>query len=224
MDESRVGYTKGLVTEFIRFSKAFNNTVHVVPFLPPPLFGTNNPELLRAMMDVSMWIEKLQKFKLSDYYSELRAYIIANSDGGEQSFQNTQRHKMPKAFEAYNDKTFMCHEWVGLSSSLPQMDQTGEAGLLSLVISNLAATFRWKLDEKPDFCRSSGSGPANSAAVLPTSLPAPLGVLISGSNTFRLQKAFDDMGKPVEAMVASRWAITMGSVDSLLPNLDAILA
>jgi hypothetical protein len=36
-------------------------------------------------MDVSMWIEKLQKFKLCDYYSELRAYIIANSDGGEQT-------------------------------------------------------------------------------------------------------------------------------------------
>ncbi len=62
----------------------------------------------------------------------------------------------------------MCHEWVGLSSALPQMDEAGEAGLLSLVISNLAAAFRWKLDDKPDFCRSSGAGPANSAAVLPT--------------------------------------------------------
>ncbi len=36
MEEGRVGYSKGLVTEYIRFSKAFNNTVHVVPFVPPP--------------------------------------------------------------------------------------------------------------------------------------------------------------------------------------------
>jgi hypothetical protein len=36
MVEGRVGYSKGLFTEYIRFSKAFNNTVHVVPFMPPP--------------------------------------------------------------------------------------------------------------------------------------------------------------------------------------------
>jgi hypothetical protein len=43
MEEGRVGYSKGLVTEYIRFSKAFNSTVHVVPFIPPPLCGTNDP-------------------------------------------------------------------------------------------------------------------------------------------------------------------------------------
>jgi hypothetical protein len=51
MEEGCVGYFKGLVTEYIRFSKAFNNTVHVVPFLPPPLCGTNDSELMRAMLD-----------------------------------------------------------------------------------------------------------------------------------------------------------------------------
>ncbi len=102
MEEGRVGYSKGLVTEFIRFTKAFKNTDHVVPFLPPPLCGTNDPELLRAMLDITVWIEKLQKFKISDYYSELRVYITAYSGGLEQTKQNTQRHKMPKAFEAYN--------------------------------------------------------------------------------------------------------------------------
>jgi hypothetical protein len=37
MEEGRVGYSKGQVTEYIRFLKAFNSTVHDVPFLPPPL-------------------------------------------------------------------------------------------------------------------------------------------------------------------------------------------
>jgi hypothetical protein len=82
------------------------------------------------------------------------------------------------------------------------MNEAGEVGLLSLVISNLAAAFRWKLD---------------------SSHSAPLGILIGGSNTFRLQKAFEDMSKPVEALVASSWAISMGLVDSLVPNLAAIL-
>jgi hypothetical protein len=36
MEEGRVGYTKALVTETIRFTKCFKGSVHVVPFLPPP--------------------------------------------------------------------------------------------------------------------------------------------------------------------------------------------
>jgi hypothetical protein len=52
MEEGRVGYSKGLVTEHIRLSKVFKNTVHVVPFLPPPMGGTNDSELVRSLMDI----------------------------------------------------------------------------------------------------------------------------------------------------------------------------
>jgi hypothetical protein len=224
MEEGRVGYSKGLVTEYIRFSKAFKNTVHVVPFLPPPICGTNDPELLRAMMDISVWIEKLQKFKLSEYYSELRAYITSYSGGLEQTIQNTQRHKMPKAFEAYNDKNFMCHEWAGLGSSLQTMDGESERSLIGLILSSLSSAFRWNLDDNPNLSRTPTARPANSAGLMPSTPSAPLGVLVGGSNTFRLTKAFEEMGKPVESLVASGWSITMGSIDSLLPNLSAILA
>jgi hypothetical protein len=61
MEEGRVGYAKALVNEQIRFSKAFKNTVHVVPFVPPPLCGTNDPDLMRAILDVAGWLEKVQK-------------------------------------------------------------------------------------------------------------------------------------------------------------------
>jgi hypothetical protein len=90
-------------------SKFFRNTVHIVPFLPPPTGGTNDPELVRAMLDILSWIEKLQKWDLSAYAGAYRARIFAAGIGPEQCNQNTQRHKMPKAFEAYNDKVFMCH-------------------------------------------------------------------------------------------------------------------
>jgi hypothetical protein len=69
MEEGRVGYSKGLVTEYIRFSKAFNSMVHVVPFIPPPLCGTNDQELMRGMLDMARWVERLQKCDLNDYLS-----------------------------------------------------------------------------------------------------------------------------------------------------------
>ncbi len=200
MEEGRVGYSKGLVTEYIRFTKAFKNTVHVVPFLTPPLCGTNDPELLRVMLDITVWIEKLQKFKISEYYSELRVYITAYSGCLEQTIQNTQRHKMPKAFEAYNDKNYMCHEWAGLGSSLQTMDMENERSLIGLVMSGLSSAFRWNLDDNPNLSRNPTARPANSAGLLPSSPTAPLGVLIGGSNTSRLTRAFEEMEKPVESL------------------------
>ncbi len=76
MEEGRVGYAKGLVTEQIRFSKAFKNTVHVVPFVPPPICGTNDPDLMRAILDTAGWLEKVQKWKMPDYYADLKLHII----------------------------------------------------------------------------------------------------------------------------------------------------
>jgi hypothetical protein len=69
MEEGRVGYSKG---QHIRLSKVFKNTVHVVPFLPPPMGGTNDPELVRSLMDILSWIEKVQKWDLSAYMGAYR--------------------------------------------------------------------------------------------------------------------------------------------------------
>jgi hypothetical protein len=118
MKEGRVGYSKGLVTEYIRLSKVFKNTVHIVPFLPPLMGGTNNPELVGSIMDILSWIEKIQKWDLSPYLGAYRACIFSGGTEPEQVNQNTQRHKMPKSFEAYNDKVYMCHEWAGIRAGL----------------------------------------------------------------------------------------------------------
>jgi hypothetical protein len=101
------------------FSKAFNNTVHVVPFLPPPLCGTNYQDLMRGMMDIARWIERLQKWELNDYLSELKLHILTAGQGPELTEMVTSRHKMPKSYEAYNDRVFMCHGWYELCQSLP---------------------------------------------------------------------------------------------------------
>jgi hypothetical protein len=104
------------------------------------------------------------------------------------------------------------------------MDSENEKGLVNIIMSGLASAFRWKLDENPSMSRSLSAGPANSAGLLPTSPAAQLGVLVGGSNTFKLTKAFEEMGRPVESLTASGWSITMGAIDSLLPNLAEILA
>jgi hypothetical protein len=99
-----------------------------------------------------------------------------------------------------------------------------EKGLVSIILRGLATAFRWKLDENPSMSCNLCAHPANSVGLLPTSPTAPLGVLVGGSNTLKLTRAFEEMGRPVESLTASGWSITMGAIDSLLPNLAEFLA
>jgi hypothetical protein len=221
MEEGRVGYSKGLVTEHIRLSKVFKNTVHVVPFLPPPMGGTNDPELVRSLMDILSWIEKVQKWDLSAYMGAYRAQIFSGGTGPEQVNQNTQRHKMPKSFEAYNDKVFMCHEWPGIRSSLAPMDAAAETALMGELMENIANTFKWELDTKPDFSRDS-----DNRCAVPTDQARPKAdvILLGGSNCQRLHATFAEMGVSVETISSAIWSINTTAVDICLNALTPLLA
>jgi uncharacterized membrane protein YgcG len=221
MEEGRVGYAKGLVTEYIRLSKFFRNTVHIVPFLPPPIGGTNDPELVRAMLDILSWIEKLQKWDLSAYAGAYRARIFAAGVGPEQVNQNTQRHKMPKAFEAYNDKVFMCHGWAGIGSGLAAMDQESERILVGELMENLAGVFKWALDTKPDMSRDSD---VRCAVASDPARPRADVILMGGSNCQRLHTTFAEMGVSVETISSRIWAINTKAVDICLNSLIPLLA
>ncbi len=156
-----MGYAKALVTEHIRFSKIFNKTVHIVPFIPPPIHGTNDPELLRSILDISSWIEKVQKWKLSEYYEELGLYVITHGGGEEQTGQFTTRHKLPKSFELYNDKVYMCHPWDGLKTSLDPMPAKSEMDLICSLILNIGEAFKWEMDPQPNLDRNFRNTPAS---------------------------------------------------------------
>jgi hypothetical protein len=224
MEEGRVGYSKGLVTEYIRLSKFFKNTVYIVPFLPPPTGGTNDPELVRAMLDILSWIEKLQKWDLSAYASAYRARIFSAGLGPEQINQNTQRHKMPKAFEAYNDKVFMCHGWPGIGSglaALAAMDQESERILINTLMENLAGVFKWDLDTKPDLSRDSDT---RCAVISDPARPRADVILMGGSNCQRLHSALAEMGVSLETMSSRIWTINTKAVDICLNSLTPLLA
>ncbi len=108
----------------------------------------------------------------------------------------TTRHKMPKSFEAYNDRVFMCHGWDGLQQSLPPMNERAEKVLISALMLDLSNSFKWKLDAKLSLERNLGSLPANSAKLSVDTV----GLVIGSSNAKRLVAAITDMGKRVNSI------------------------
>jgi hypothetical protein len=221
MEEGMVGYAKSLGAEFRRFSKLFDFTVHVIPFIPPPAGGTNDPDLISNMVHTTTWLEKVQRWNLSQYYGILRQYVISSGTPGDLQMQKTQRHKMPTSYELFGDFVMMCHPIGGLGNSLPRICPRNEQVIIKALLTNLGTVFKWDLDVSPLSMRGLGDLPVEGPC---KAAPRTDAVIIGGSNAGLLHDAFHDLGKTVESMKASGWTISKSAVDALLPILAENLA
>jgi len=67
MEEGLVGYAKSLGAEYRRFSKLFDYMVHIIPFVPPPHGGTNDPDLVTNLYHITNWLDRVQRWNLTPY-------------------------------------------------------------------------------------------------------------------------------------------------------------
>jgi hypothetical protein len=172
------------------------------------------------MLDILSWLEKLQKWDMGGNLNAYQAQIYATGGGAEQSGQNTQRHKMPKAYDAYNDKVFICHPWTGIGSTLPAMDSDAKQVMVFELMECLAKCFKWDLDCKPVVEREPRAGP--SAGLVEGRAPSEF-FLISGSNCQKLYTAVADLGASVESLSSPSWVLCPKAVDATVANLGSLL-
>jgi hypothetical protein len=59
------GYAIACVNAKRRLGGALKGTV-VIPFIPPPLGGCNDPELIRAVIDTSIWLGSISGYTLGE--------------------------------------------------------------------------------------------------------------------------------------------------------------
>jgi hypothetical protein len=57
MTEGLPMYIERAVNEVQRFNSMFKGTVTVLPFAPPPLCGISDPETIRSLFDLSLWLD-----------------------------------------------------------------------------------------------------------------------------------------------------------------------
>ena len=81
MSQGPQGHAKSLCAEVRRLNGLFHNTVTVVPFVPIPLYGTNSSSLVMGMVDITEWLDSVQKPPLSGYNSAVRSYIMSSVYG-----------------------------------------------------------------------------------------------------------------------------------------------
>jgi hypothetical protein len=80
---------------------------------------------------------------------------------------------------------------------LTPMSMDSETVLVTALLENIATTFKWDLDIKPDFSRDSDSRCAVSSD---PARPKADVILLGGSNCQRLHTTFAEMGVSVETI------------------------
>jgi hypothetical protein len=155
MSQGPQGHAKSLCAEVRRLNGLFqfHNTVTVVPFIPIPLYGTNSSSLVMGMVDITEWLDSVQKPPLSGYNSAVRSYILSSVwEGGEgeagRATLNFPPHPLvlPDNIGVHSDKIFTCNGVSELPMSIPPLSSDTESSLYTPLIEGLNAIYKWNMD------------------------------------------------------------------------------
>jgi hypothetical protein len=101
------------------------------------------------------------------------------------------------------------------------MSMDSERVLVTELLDNIATTFKWELDTKPDFSRDSDS---RCTVNIDPARPKADVILLGGSNCQRLHSTYAEMGVSVETISSAIWTINPTAVDICLNALNPLLA
>ncbi len=75
-------------------------------------------DLICNMIDITVWLAKVQKFNLGQYYQLVRDYMILDCKEMPTQIQYTRHHRMPTSLENFNNYGFvlMRHPWNSLGT------------------------------------------------------------------------------------------------------------
>jgi hypothetical protein len=107
-----------------------------------------------GIMDVSEWLDSVQKLPLSGYNSAAQSYVMSSvwKGGGEGEVEKVTLDYpphplvLPDNISIHCDKIFMCNRVSDLPMSIPPMSSESESSLYTPLFEGLNAIYKWNLD------------------------------------------------------------------------------
>jgi len=212
--EGMSSYSTKMVTECRRFRAMFKNQVVVIPFTPMPLCGTSDSNLVKLIMDYSLYMDSLGNNCHAQYNSAVRDHIHG------QVFENpilldhvSSGLALPLTHLEYETGLYDFGGWSNLPSTLPAIQEDLEAKLYSTLLSGIAGRYKIKLDTSPIIDRSSLSTDAADQDTV--------AIILGGSNAGNLASSFSSRGSNVLPITKSGWQLTAASCREVIPNLSS---
>jgi len=222
LKQGEVSYAMASVRESKRFAGLFNNNVKTIPFIPIPLAGTDNPTLVRRMMDTSLWLESLDHHCLSSYHSALRKSISASSGPSNRTVHYSAELSLPCNLDSYDTKNVMFPGWQNLPAALEVLTSNKEKELVTCLIKDVNSVFFTGLDENPDYSRSAARPLAKAQAEKKKKLSNAT-LTVGGSNATRMAEALANLGMDSYKLSSPGWKLNKENVEKIVPDLKEIL-
>jgi hypothetical protein len=195
MSQGPQGHAKSLCAEVHRLNGLFHNSVSVVPFVPIPLYGMNSTSLVMGIVDVTEWLDSVQKPPMSGYNSAVGSYVMSSVwKGGEgetgKATLNYPPHPLvlPDNVGVHCDKIFTCNGVSELPMSIPPMSSDSESSLYSPLLEGLNAIYKWNMDTVITVDRESTTISTGEPASNITEAPV---IMVGGSNAGQLVVSLD---------------------------------
>ncbi len=148
MSQGPQGHAKSLCAEVRRLNGLFHNSVTVVLFVPIPMYRTNSSSLVMGIVDITEWLDSIQKPPLSGYNNAVRSYVMSSVwEGGDGEAGKATRNfppyplVLPDNVGVHCDKIFTCNGVSELPMSIPPMSSDSESSLYTHLIEGLNAIY-----------------------------------------------------------------------------------
>jgi hypothetical protein len=222
LKQGEVSYSMASVRESKRFAGLFNNNVKTIPFIPIPLAGTDNPTLIRRMVDTSLWLESLELHCLSNYHSALRKMVTESFGPGNRTVHYMSELSLPLSLETYDTKNVMLPGWQNLPAALEALTEKKEKELITCLIKDVNSVFFSGLDENPNLSRSAAR-PMAKESQRKTKAATNATLTVGGSNATRLAEALANLGIDSYKLATPGWKLNKENVEKIVPDLKEIL-
>jgi hypothetical protein len=110
-------------------------------FIPIPMAGTDNPTLIRRMVDTSLWLESLDLHCLSSYHTALRKLITDSFGPANSTVHYMSELSLPVSLETYDTKNVMLPGWQNLPAALEVLPAKKEKELITCLTKDVNSVF-----------------------------------------------------------------------------------
>lgn len=206
-------YTERVIHEVNRFNSMFKGSVTTIPFAPMPLCGVPDPATVSCLYNLSLWLDSILSYPLTEYNLALRNFMDACPGP---AFPHCPRRVfLPTCLDDYKTVMFELQGWQGLPEKIEPISSDSEETLLPPLLKGLSCIFKLALDCNPNLSRAVVMKPVTC------DIPEISAVYFGASNAHRLADASAAFIK-VDTVTTGGWALTTANVTITLPELTAL--
>ena len=207
------GYAEDFVEASLKLGKILDRTsvVAAVPIIM--LDGTTDPALIRSVVEISAWFEKIfdkiAGFSVQAHRAVIECLAACGTGGVQRSY--SERARLPCNRLSKAKSTWACPSLISLPEIMLPVPVEFEKKIIGLLINDLNISMALDLDTTPNQIRM-----VDKRVVADITF-----VIVGSSHARRTAKALRELGEHVTEVIVPAWRPTTAQIDNIVMKLTS---